>query len=88
MVEAVMEAMLRKEAQDGVGEAVEEAIVQQMPREATRLPEGAHHQMAAEAIQAEKVLLPVAAKAVPPVVDAARMEEKVLPAVEDSLGFG
>jgi len=84
MAEAVKEAMLRKEARDAVGEA----IVQQMAGEATRLPAEAHHQMAAEAIQAEKALLPVAAKAVPPVVDAARIEEKVLPAVEDSLGFG
>jgi hypothetical protein len=44
--------------------------------------------MAVEAIQAEKALPPVAAKADPPVVDAARMEEKVPPAVEDSMDFG
>jgi len=83
-----MEAMLRKDRRDAVGEAAEEAIAQQMAREATRLPAGAHHQMGAEAIQAEKALLPVAAKADPPVVDAARMEEKLPPAAEDRMGFG
>jgi hypothetical protein len=90
MAAGMMEALHQKEIQAAAARAVEEAIVTlQAAGEATRLPEEAHHRMAGEAIQAEKAVLhPVVAKADPPVVDAARMEEKVPPAAEDRMGFG